>query len=96
LGCTEWTVYNALQAAGIPHRVPREYRSVARGVEPRSAEAADEVIEQYATGESAPAIAEQLGLGQWRVYRLLPARGALRTIGEARQAQERRWVAGSE
>ena len=89
LGYARDAVYaSALRAAGIPRRVPREYESIARGVELWSAETADEVIERYVTGESAPMIAKALAVPRGRVYTLLRERGVLRSLSEAREIEE--------
>jgi hypothetical protein len=41
-------------------------------------------VERYTAGESGEAVAEDLGLGQWRVYKLL------RTLSEASALREER------
>ena len=96
LGCTRLQVYEALRSAGIARRERSEYVPMAKGVEPWPAEVADQVVERYAAGESAPAIAEGLEVPAGRVYKLLRERGVLRSASEARKVDQGRRRAAAE
>ena len=85
LGCSESAVLRAMRDAGIARRPREEYMPKARGIEPWPSEVVDKVFACYASGKSVQAVAEKLGLGQKRMYRLLQERGPVRSWDDARR-----------
>jgi hypothetical protein len=83
-------VYKALRSGGIARRERSEYVSMAKGVEPWPVEVADQFVERYVAGESAPVIAEGLEMPVGRVYKLLRERGVLRSQSEPGQVEQKR------
>jgi len=91
LGCTPSQVFGALRRAAIPRRRREEYARLVRGWRTWPADVQERAVEFYCAGQSAPAIAQELGVSVNGVYELLRERGVMRTKSEAqRLANERR------
>jgi len=85
LGCTPGQVFGALKRAGVARRRREEYARLVRGWRTWPADVQERTVALYCAGQSALAIAAELGVSQNGVYELLRERELVRSKSEAQR-----------